>query len=230
MDRNSSTYTFVYISVMVVIVAFALAFTAGVLKERKERNIEIDKKRQILSSLNIEATSRNAEELYVQFIKKAVAINHKGEIVEGVDALSIVMEREIKQPEDRRLLPLYIAEKDGETYYVLSLFGAGFFGPIWGYISLKSDKKTVYGTYFSHKGETPGLGATITKSDFQDRFRGKEIFKNGQFKSVAVVKPGKSAKDRDFVDGVSGGTITSQGVDRMLLSSLEVYMGFLTKK
>jgi len=230
MDKNSNTYTLIYVAAMVIIVAFVLAFTAGALKERKERNIEIDKKRQILSSLNIESTSRNAEELYAQFIKKAVAINHKGEIVEGVDALSIEMEREIRNPEERRLLPLYIAEKDGETFYVLSLFGSGFFGPLWGYISLKSDKNTVYGTYFSHRGETPGLGAEITRSDFQDRFRGKEIFKNGQLKSIAVVKQGKSARDRDFVDGITGGTITSQGVDRMLLSSLEIYMGFLTKK
>ncbi len=230
MDRNSSTYTFIYVSVMVVIVAFVLAFTAGALKERKERNIEIDTKRQILSSLNIEATSRNAEEFYDQIIKKAVAINHKGEIVEGVDALSIVMEKELRKPEMKRLLPLYIAEKDGETYYVLSLSGSGFFGPIWGYISLKSDRNTVYGTYFSHKGETPGLGAEITKNDFQDRFRGKEIFKNGQFKSIAVVKSGKSLRGRDCVTGITGATITSQGIDRMLLSSLEVYMGFLTKK
>jgi len=230
MDKNSNTYTLIYVAAMVIIVAFVLAFTAGALKERKDRNIEIDTKRQILSSLNIDATVQNAEELYARYIKKAVAINHKGEIVEGIDALSIVVEREIRNPEERRVLPLYIAEKGGETYYVLSLSGAGFFGPIWGYISLKSDRNTVYGTHFSHRGETPGLGAEITRKDFQNRFQSKEIFRDGQLRSIAVVRPGMSTKDRDFVDGITGGTLTSQGVDRMLLNSLEGYMGFLTKK
>ncbi|MDR1730412.1 MAG: NADH:ubiquinone reductase (Na(+)-transporting) subunit C [Prevotellaceae bacterium] len=230
MDRNSNSYTLIYVAAMVIIVAFILAFTAEALKERKDRNIEIDKKRQILSSLNIDATSLNAEELYDQYIRKAVAINYRGEEIEGIDALSIATETEIKNPEESRLLPLYIAEKDGKTYYVLSLSGSGFFGPVWGYISLKSDKNTVYGAYFSHKGETPGLGAEITKNDFKNRFCGKEIFKNGLFKSIAIVKSGISVKDRDFVNGVTGATVTSQGVAQMLLNSLEAYMGFLTEK
>ena len=112
----------------------------------------------------------------------------------------------------------------------MAMNGAGLWGPLWGYISVDSDKNTVFGTDFSHAGETPGLGAEITKTEFSSQFAGKQIFKNGEFKSIAVVKPGKSAAGQDYVDGISGGTITSQGVSNMLFDSLKGYEKFLTSK
>ena len=110
------------------------------------------------------------------------------------------------------------------------MYGAGLWGPIWGYISVNADKNTVYGTDFSHASETPGLGAEITKPAFSTQFAGKQLFKNGAFKSIAVVKKGKSAEGQDYVDGISGGTITSQGVDKMLLDCLSGYSKFLTSQ
>ncbi len=214
---------------MVVIVAFALAFTAGVLKERQDRNVEIDKQKQILSALNISATARNAESLYEQYIKKVIVVNYKGELIEGINGFTIELEVESRKPEDERYLPIYIAEKNEQTFYVFSLYGSGLWGPVWGYISLKSDKNTVYGAYFSHKSETPGLGAEIAGNRFQEHFQGKEIFKEGVFRSIAVVQPGKPIEGMDFVDGISGGTITSQAVDRILFNGLGWYKEFLTR-
>ena len=108
------------------------------------------------------------------------------------------------------------------------MYGAGLWGPIWGYFSLNDDRNTVFGADFSHAGETPGLGAEIVTPAFSRQFIGKKIFADRTFKSVAVVKPGKSAQGQDYVDGISGGTITSQGVDRMLFSSLSGYLKLLT--
>ncbi len=230
MNKNSNSYTIIYVAVMVVIVAFVLAFAASVLKDRQDRNVELDKKKQILASLNIDADASNAEALYNQYIKQVVVVDYKGELVEGIDGFTIELEKENKKPEEERHLPVYLCEKDGQTYYVLSLRGAGLWGPLWGYISLKADKNTIFGAFFSHKGETPGLGAEIEKKEFQIQFQGKEIFKGGQFKSIAIVKPGKSVVGMDFVDGISGGTITSQGVDKMLLNSIGGYKEFLIKK
>ena len=99
-----------------------------------------------------------------------------------------------------------------------------------GYISVDSDKNTIYGADFSHQGETPGLGAEISKPAFSNEFKGKKIFMSGEFKSVAVVKPGKSVAGQDYVDGISGGTITSKGVDEMLFNSLSGYVKFLTSQ
>lgn len=231
MNTNSNSYTVIYVAIMVIVVAFVLAFTAGALKERQERNVELDKKVQILASLNIDANADNAESLYNQYVKEIIVVNYKGELIENeLDGFTIELEKENQKPENERLLPVYICEKEGKTYYVLSLRGAGLWGPIWGYISLEADKNTVFGSYFSHKGETPGLGAEIDRKGFQMQFQGKEVFKNGQFKSIAIVKPGKSVEGMDFVDGISGGTITSQGVDKMLLNSIGAYKEFLIKK
>ena len=106
--------------------------------------------------------------------------------------------------------------------------GAGLWGPLWGYLSVNDDKNTVYGADFSHQGETPGLGAEIATPSFSHRFQGKHIFMDGALKSIAIVKPGKTAEGQDYVDGISGGTITSQGVNNMIHDSLMRYEKFLT--
>ena len=102
-------------------------------------------------------------------------------------------------------------------------------GPIWGYVALNDDKDTVYGVYFAHAGETPGLGADIATPKFQAQFLGKKVLENGEV-SLSVVKAGKVAKPDYEVDGISGGTITSQGVDAMIKDCLKLYKPFLSNK
>jgi Na+-transporting NADH:ubiquinone oxidoreductase subunit C len=230
MNKNSNGYIIIYVTIMVVVVAFVLAFTAGMLRERQDRNIEVDKKKQILAALNIDATASNAEALYDQYVKKVIVVNYRGELIEGINGFTIDLEMEHKREEGERLLPIYISEKNGQTYYVFSLYGAGLWGPIWGYISLKEDRNTIYGAHISHKAETPGLGAEIADRHFHEQFQGKEIFKGGKFKSIAIVKPGIPVEGIDFVDGISGGTITSHAVDKMLFNSLGWYKEFLINK
>ena len=94
-----------------------------------------------------------------------------------------------------------------------------------------SDGTTVYGAFFAHQGETPGLGAEITKPAFTDQFRGKQMFKDDQFVPVTVVKKGQVPQgNQDYVDGISGGTITSKGVAAMLDDCLSPYKAFLESK
>jgi len=108
--------------------------------------------------------------------------------------------------------------------------GTGLWGPIWGFVSLDDDKNTVYGASFGHEGETPGLGAEIEQPPFRHEFIGKKFFNaENKFTSIAVVKAGKSAQGQDYVDGISGGTITSQGVNDMLKASIGSYETFLRK-
>ena len=107
------------------------------------------------------------------------------------------------------------------------MHGAGLWGPIWGYLSVESDGSTIHGSEFGHASETPGLGAEIVYSPFRNQFNEKELIKDGEFKSIAVVKPGQSVSQRDYVDGISGGTITSKGVDAMLINSVGKYKNFL---
>ena len=181
----------------------------------------------MLAALNIVSTNRNAEALYETVMVDSYLVNSEGNKVEG-DAFATELSVELQKPLAERKYPVFEALVDGQRKFVLSLRGAGLWGPIWGFISLDDDKDTVFGASFGHEGETPGLGAEIDKPAFAHEFRGKKIFKTGgQFTSIAIVKPGKTADGRDYVDGISGGTITSRGVDAMLYASLEFYVPFL---
>jgi Na+-transporting NADH:ubiquinone oxidoreductase subunit C len=110
------------------------------------------------------------------------------------------------------------------------MYGKGLWGPIWGYIALKSDLNTIYGIMFDHKDETPGLGAEITKPWFREQFEGRKIFDDeGNFVSVAVVKGGAEPNNPHQVDAITGATLTSKGVDRMLRTCLQDYVNFIKK-
>ena len=186
----------------------------------QKKNEDNDKRQQILRSINVTVPANEAEAKYNELIKEAFLVDANGQKVEG-DAF---------EGEVANAYPVFVANVDGQTKYIMALHGTGLWGPLWGYLSVNDDKNTVYGADFSHQGETPGLGAEITKPAFSSQFAGKQIFKDGTFKSIAVVKHGKTAEGQDYVDGISGGTITSQGVSKMLFDSLTGYEKFLTSK
>ncbi len=229
MNTNSNSYTIIYASVMVIIVAFVLAFTSASLKERQNENERIDKMKQILSSLNVDTKGEDAAELYNTYIQQDMVVNAAGAVVAQSGGFDLDVVQEAAKPLDERKLPLYVAEIDGVTKYIVPLRGSGLWGPIWGYIALDEDYDTIYGTYFSHQGETPGLGAEIATDKFQLPFKGKRIKRDGQLVSVAVVKPGKTLNNQDYVDGISGGTITSVAVEQMLKDCLAQYANFLNR-
>lgn len=215
---------------MVVVVALLLAIVSGALKSKQNANVELDKKKQILSSLNVDLDGQDTEEIYNQYIQKAVVVNSKGEILsEDKDkAFKIDIVKELSKPLENRELPVYIATVNGQNKYILSARGAGLWGPIWGYIAFNEDKNSIFGTYFAHASETPGLGAEIANKEFQQEFIGKKIMNSAnEFVSVAIVKPGQKNTEKDYVDGISGGTITSKGVEDMLLKSIGQYESFL---
>ena len=221
-NKENGAYIFVYTSVIIVIVSLLLSFTSGALKSRQAANMELDKKKQILSSLpavNLEGA--DAAALYTTYIKKYVMLNANGEITKEVDDFNY----KVNEGE----FPLYVAEIEGQTKYIIPLNGAGLWGAIWGYIALNDDKNTVYGVYFSHASETPGLGANIVTPKFRDQFVGKEVMKEGSFASIAVMKAGQTAEGQDQVDAISGGTITSKGVESMLKNCIGNYITFLKK-
>ncbi len=231
MNKQGNTYTFLYASAMVIIVAAVLAFISEALKDRQNKNVEIAKKIDILRSVNIISDANTAEELYEKHIgSNTKVINIEGEEIKG-NAFDVDMAKEVrKDPKDRNY-PLYICKLDnGEEKLIIPLRGKGLWGPVWGYVSLNKDKTTVFGATFDHKGETPGLGAEISKPEFQDPFVGKTIFdQSGTFTSIAVLKGGKAEGNDHAVDAISGGTITSNGVSAMLKECLKGYRTYLKK-
>lgn len=225
MKTNSNSYTIIYAAVMVIFVAFMLAFVSSSLRDRQNRNVEFDTKKQILSALNV----RNVEDVentYKKYVKQDMLMQADGTLIENQDGFSTAYEKEVKT---NKRFHVFVAEKDGDTKYVFPVYGTGLWGAIWGYVALNSDKNTVYGVYFSHASETPGLGAEIATEHFQTLFSGKKAVDNGQI-VLGVVKNGKVENPECQVDGISGGTITSDGVNLMLKNCLSNYKNFLTKK
>jgi Na+-transporting NADH:ubiquinone oxidoreductase subunit C len=230
MKQFSNRYIFIFSTVMVVIVAALLSLAATLLQPAQEKNLEIEKKRSMLESIRIPATKQNAVELYDKYIKESFVLNVKGEPVEGVDAFTVVLRNEQKKPLEEQYLPVFRAvPDDGEKLIILPAEGKGLWGPIWGYISLKSDMNTIYGVTFDHKGETPGLGAEINTTPFESMFTDKKLYQDGTFVSVQVHKGGADPADSHGVDAISGGTITSKGLEKMLLDCLEKYNGYFLK-
>ena len=222
MNTNSNSYTIIYASVIVVIVAFLLAFVSSSLREKQSKNVEMDTKKQILSALNI----RNVEDANAAYNKyvKDMLMNEDGTLSENKAAFATGYEKEVKE---NNRLHVFVADINGEKKYVFPVYGVGLWGAIWGYVALNDDKDTVYGTYFSHAGETPGLGAEIATEHFQMQFQNKKTLENGEI-ALGVVKHGKIEKTDYQVDGISGGTITSVAVDAMIKSCLSNYKKFLT--
>jgi Na+-transporting NADH:ubiquinone oxidoreductase subunit C len=233
MNRNSNTYTFIYASVMVIVVAALLSYAAISLKPNQKRNVEIEKKQNILSSVNIESTPKTAEALYAEKITNSYVINHKGELVDGVNAFEINLKKErAKKKIEEKLFPVYEANL-GESgiKYVIPMYGAGLWGPVWGYISFEKDLNTIYGAFFDHQGETPGLGAEIATAEFRAPFKGKRVFdETGKFVSINVAKKGEKADEAHKVDAITGGTITSKGLQQMIFDDLTCYLEFFNQK
>ena len=227
MNKQSNVYTVVYASVMVIVVAAVLAFTAMSLKDKQQENIQVDKMKQILSSIGVEATAETAQDEYSKYITSTLVLNSNGVEVEG-NAFDVNVAAQVKLSAEERVLPVFVATlADGSTKYIIPMYGAGLWGPIWGYISLDDNGSTIYGAYFAHQGETPGLGAEIDKPAFSGQFVGKEFFKEGEFKAITVEKAGqKPLNGADYVDAITGGTITSQGVSVMISNSFAPYETF----
>ena len=232
MDTNKNSYTIIYAAVMVIVVALLLALVSSGLKETQTTNVKLDKKKQILSALQINLEDQDAAALYDQYIVKELVVNTKAEILSEVrgQAFDIDVVKETAKPLEDRKLPVYVAHMEGQIKYIIPLRGAGLWGPIWGYVALNDDKNTVFGTYFSHASETPGLGAEIALPKFQQQFVGKHILNDrNEFVSIAVMKAGQNSDTQEQVDAISGGTITSKGVEAMLLNSIGQYEAFLNK-
>jgi len=235
--QHSNKYIFVYSIIMVVVIAVSLTIVAVMLKPSQEANIRIEKMQNILSSVNIpvaEIPKKQVGEVYAKYIKTAIAVNSKGEVIEQdvTKVFAIELSNELKKPVDKQSLPVFIASLDnGDTAYIVPLRGKGLWGPVWGYLSFKNDFNTIFGTVFDHKGETPGLGAEINQDWFMKPFIGKQIFtEDGKLVSITIVKGGAKPDDIHGVDAISGGTITSKGVEKMLLDNLTNYEAYFKKQ
>ncbi|MDD5822760.1 MAG: NADH:ubiquinone reductase (Na(+)-transporting) subunit C [Prevotella sp.] len=234
MKTNSNSYTIVYAAVLVVIVAFLLAFVFQALRPAQEANVALDKQKQILYSLNIRGLQDQAAAAkYKEVVTADEIIDANGNVVDkgskgGTAAGFKLNSGDFKAGK----LAVYVCSVNGQTKYVIPVYGMGLWGPISGYIALNDDKSTIYGAYFNHESETAGLGAEIKDNQkWQEQFQGKKLFKGADRNAIAIsVLKKRDSNDPNSVDAVTGATLTSNGVTDMLHDCLGQYIKFLNAK
>lgn len=220
-----------YATGVVVIVAFLLAFAYAALKDRSDANERIDKKQQILAALNIRNLDKSdVEAKYKEVVMQDKVVDAQGNVKdEGADKdkAGFTIDRKDIGADN---LPIYICEVDGKKKFVLPMVGKGLWGGIWGFVALDDDGQTVFGSYFSHESETAGLGSLIKEQKFQDAFVGKQAYSADGNAALKVVKSGAVQDAEHEVDGITGATLTSNGVRDMITEYLSLYKTYLSKK
>ena len=231
----STNYTMFFVFVLTAVVAVSLAGFREITKDVAERNEDIFNKRAVLLAIEdhlaeAETVADLTDEQVLEVFSKMETrvLDMEGNEVEGRIASDVDMKKETKKSKANRHLPFYVYNAESGKIYILSVFGKGLWDDIWGCVALKEDLNTIAGVAFDHKAETPGLGGEITDNPaFRKSFNEKQIFKDGKFVSIKVLKRVLDAKHE--VDGISGATITSVGVSDMLMESIGNYLPYLEK-
>jgi len=244
--QQSNAYIITFSIILTVVLGLLLSGTSEVLKPIQKKAEELDTKKQILGAVMSadEISGMKPEEInafYESRISSRV-VNIEGEEVEEQDGVQVTAEtvdvgKNYKKAPEDRLYPVFVFHEEGDAdaaiSYIFPVYGNGLWDNIWGYLALQTDMATIEGITFSHAGETPGLGARITSSDVQQRYKEKSIYsEDGELVSVIMQKgEGKDySGDPHKVDGLSGATITAEGVNKMLKSYLEHYRAYMEKK
>ena len=240
MNTNSNVYTVVYSTVIVVIVAAILAFAAQALKPKQDANIKADTISQMLTAAQF-ASKEDLAKIgndavlaeYSKYIKEAFTVNAQGQKVRDLDLASReiadnlhAQNTNLKKGNDLEL-PVYIFDQNGKPVTVVPVYGAGLWGPVWGYLSFDASLDNIEGAYFDHESETPGLGGKI-KDDpaFRAQFKGKNV-NFADAKAFEIVKGGAPADKRNAIDAITGATMTSKGLDEAINNWLGAFKAYL---
>ena len=227
MNTNSNTYTVIYSIILVVVVAAVLAFAAMFLKPSQDANIKKDTISQILTAATVQG--EDILGTYKQEVEAAILVDLEGNKVGELDIESceVYDNSALKRQtiSEEKALPVYIF-KNGVT--VVPCYGAGLWGPIWGYIGFEGDLKTIKAVCFGHKGETPGLGAKISdEPSFAESFVGQQVGSGAILFEVA--KTANRQTEMNGVDAISGATITCQALGKTLNQWFGFYQNYLAK-
>ena len=229
---QNNRYTILFSLVLCLVLSVLLSGVYMALKEKQEANKRIDMQKNVLEAALVPVNSNDeVEALFAKRVRELV-VSRQGKIVAAAD-----FEAAFEGKSD--LLALYrILKPDGKTTssYVYPIEGKGLWSTLLGFLAVEPNGKTVVGITFYKQGETPGLGAEIVQPWFRKQFAGKELYENGEVVGISVAK-GKAADPPKYktqkthmVDGISGATITGDGVAKMLDVDPEKYAPFFAQQ
>lgn len=240
MNKENNLYTVLFACAMVIVVGTILAYLASALSGKIKENERFEKQQNILYAMGV---NENEDEGSVNFVPTDVVeqefktyitkqlVIEGDKITEDDEAYMIDIKKELDKMKDGGTpkLPVYVGDKDGETYYIVPMYGKGLWDAIWGFMALDKNM-IVQGVYFDHKAETPGLGANIKQRYFMDDFIGESILNGSRYTGIKVVKgnndPVNTIKDDNEVDALAGATITGNGVSAMISKTVTLYKDY----
>ena len=237
--QQSNAYIIVFTLIMTIFFGSVLSFTRMKLDPIQKKQIEIYTKKKILGAA-MDVSSLNPDEILSTYNDKmnSVVVDINGEIAKKSDGSDFTAEdinimKNFKMKPSERKYPVFMFSSTGEKteYYIFPMHGNGLWDWISGFVALDKDLNKVVGVAFDHKAETPGLGARISSDEIQDRYKGKEIFDvEGNLISIKMLKKEKNpALSIHEVDGMSGATITANGLNDMMKNYLNCYLPFILK-
>ncbi len=229
-NTNTNSYTLIYAVIMTLVVAILLAGVATSLRPIQAVSEALDKKNSILQAVLPDVTKDQAEQLYKERITEIV-VAENGSEVSGKSAFDIELKKEYRKAGADRSMPVYMYKDGQEMTYIMPLHGAGLWDEIWGYVAIDKDFKTIKGVSFDHKGETPGLGAEIKDASwFKSQFIGKKLTDASGKYQLKVLKGKGNKLTEGTVDGISGATITGDGVGDMIEKGYGSYSAYFKSK
>ena len=227
---RSNAYTLIFTSIVTIVLGFLLSIAVTIMKDQQDLNIEIDIKKNILRSLDFAPSEENpwtperVQAIFEEYISSLV-INAKGETIEGKKP------EDINPDVDGDFHPIYIKTMVGKIDgYAIPISGKGLWSTLYGYFAVESDGMTVKGITFYKHGETAGLGGEVEKPWFRNNYKGKKFVDNdGNLVGIQIMKGGvddTSPEAYHQVDGISGATMTSKGLNKFLMNDLKTYESF----
>lgn len=230
--RKGETYIALYAAGLCLIGSLLLAGTAAGLKSRQDAEAELDRKRNVLRAFQVPladpATGKaigraEVERVYAAHVREAVLDPARAALEED-RALRDVPAAALAR---RERLPLYRWEEDGRiTRIAIPVSGKGLWSTIYGFMALDATAGKILGVSFYRHGETPGLGAEIEQDWFTGGFRDRTLVENGEVRRIEVARgkaPAGDTPGRIVVDGISGATLTGNGVMKFLNEDLARY-------
>ncbi|MDD4819232.1 MAG: FMN-binding protein [Flavobacteriales bacterium] len=221
MNTGKTSYIYIFTVVVVLMTAMILSVASLMFSERHSINAIRQSQKDILRSLHIQLKDEQVEKTFPVYVKDTLYVDTLGNVIQP-------------NADTTETLRLYIAEKNDSTLYVIPVKGYGLWGQIWGYVALEEDFNTIYGATYDHKSETSGLGAEISTDQFTTRFKGKKLYDEASTAMFTIVKTPVTDLPKDqqqyAVDGITGATITSEGVKRMLREATKAYLPFFLKE
>ncbi len=227
-SNNDSIKKTLFVVITLSLVCSIVVSTAAVfLKDKQVANAKLDKQSKIIEVAGIQAEGSVAD-LYHEFIEPRLVDFATGEFVEG-DAEAYDQRRAAKEAstsvrltadqDEAKILrranigTVYLVKQQGEvTSIILPVHGNGLWSMMYAFVAVQTDGNTVNGITYYEQGETPGLGGEVENPTWRAQFEGKKLFDDNFKPAIKIVKGGAPAGSMHGVDGLSGATLTANGV------------------